>query len=526
MKITRSAMLITAILLCALPLAAQQKLALSITTASFGEEPTGKPVQVAWVNKMSEVMGKPLDLNIQYIHQQDFGEKLKIMIASGDLPDIITNMGLSQDEVFKYGQSGMFVDLSKYMDQLPNYKKALDAAKSSMSSLTTPAGNLYGFYAVTYNVLKVDGGNDLEYTAGIRTDLFEANKIAIPKTIEDLYQAAKKLKAVYPKKYPLFQMEQWQNPIKILLAANRVGEGKYYDGKEFKYGPLQDGYKDALIEMNRWYKEGLISPDYFTQTQANGNATMAAADGMIVPAMWYGYPSVWEGQYPAQKWTMVAGLKNPKYGEPFVFNKVTYDDVSIAPWWCVLINAKSKVPVAELLKFMDAQFSPAVIDLQAWGILGETYTVDAKGVKHFTAKVLKDPSGVAQSYGFGNGNSRPGIFPEAQDGLANAEGVMLQNNVVNGKAIRAKYTDIKRDFYVDAQTIPETKIKVLPLTSSETETYAEIMTPIETYAKAQAAKFIQGGRPFSEWNKYLAELKGMGDIQKAMSIYNSKVAKK
>ena len=431
-----------------------EKISFKATTVSFGEEPTGKPGQEAWLNKSEELMGKPLDIEFEYIHMQDYTDKFKIMLASNDLPDIATVWGLNQDEVVRYGQNGTFLELSQYIDKMSNYKKYLDLSPSTKVKLYSPDGKLYAAYAATANILEVDGGHDISHSVGIRKDVFDKNNIAVPTTVDELYQAAKKLKAIYPKKYPIFQMEEWSNPINLLCATNHIpnnlpnqnGEGRYYDGSKFAYAPITENYKDALIEMKRWYKEGLISPDYFTQTQANGNATLAAGDGFIVPSMWYGYPAEWEIKYPDQKWVMVTGIQNPKYGKPWEFGTYTTDMASVIPNWSTVINPSSKL-VDDMVKFIDIQFSDDIMNTVAWGVEGTTYTVGSDGKKKFNDEILKDPSTSMAKYGIGTGTCRSGIFPQIQDALANAQLVKEQNNIVDGKEVRATYNVIKKNMH-------------------------------------------------------------------------------
>ena len=503
--------------------ASNEKLSFRVTTVSFGENPTGKPAETAWLKKCEELMGRKLDITFQYIDKQDYAEKFKIMLSSNDLPDIVTNWGLSQDELCKYGEQGVFVDLSKNLDKMPNYKKLIDAAPASKTAIYSKAGNLYGEYFVKTNSLSYDGGREMGTALGIRKDVFDKNGIAMPTTIDELYQAAVKLKAMNPKKYPMFQMEEWQNPLRLLYNTNHVSDDKYYNGSKYAYGPLQEGYKDALVEMNRWYAAGLISPDYFTQTQANGNATLAAGDGIILPAMWDGYPAQWETKYPNQKWVLVSGIKNPKYGAPWTHYTYTTDKVSISNAWCLCVNSRSK-NVDDMIKFLDYQLSDDVSDIVNWGIKGETYTVGSDQSKKYTDAILKDVSGSLSKYGIGTGTCRSGVFPQIQDALSFVQQESAQNNLADGKAVRAKPSVLKRD-YMKNKDEEEPMAVVTPLTAEETEQYAEIMTPINTYASEQATKFIKGQRPFSEWNKFIGELNAMGDIQKAMDIYNKHITK-
>lgn len=82
-----------------------------------------------------------------------------------------------------------------------------------------------------------------------------------------------------------------------------------------------------------------------------------------------------------------------------------------------------------------------------------------------------------------------------------------------------------KDYFSQDEFNPGSTVKTQTLSADEQQEYASIMTPIDTYAKEQAVKFITGARSFDDWDKYVSELKAMGDIQKAMDIYNTKIVK-
>lgn len=506
------------------------KLSFSVMTTSFGVDPTGKEVQDLWLQKSSELMGKNLDIDFQYVNHMDYGEKVKVILASGELPDIITLNWLTQEEIVKYGDAGLFVDLSQYLDQMPNYKKLLEEAPSTKPNLFSKEGKLYGVYSGSTNNLGVDGGHDMNSVIGFRVDIFEKNKIAIPTTLDELTAAAQQLKMIYPDKYPIAPNSSWETPWYTLVSMNHCGGWdtyRYFDGVAWQYAALQECMKDMVATLNLWVEEKLIAPDYMSFTDAQGPAALAAGDAMILPGFWYGFPGYWETQYPDQKWAMVAGISNPKYGPPWTYGTYTKDSTSFITNYGIAISAKSE-HVEELVKFLDLQLSKEISDLQNWGIEGKTFTV-SDGVNSFTPEYIKaqaeadDPLN-ASNLCIGSGQCRPGIFPQLQDRLSGAEFSPLQDNIVDGELIRAKNETIKRDSFQQDQEIPKAILNP-PLTTDESNEYANIMTPIETYAKSQVALFILGKRPMSEWDTFVDELKAMGDIQKALDIYNAHTQK-
>lgn len=509
------------------------KLSFTVTSVNFGTDPAGKILQDLWIKKCSEMMGRELDIQIQYINVSDYAEKFKIMLAGNTLPDIITNWGLQQNELVAYGENGVFVDLSAYLDKMPNYKKLLDESPSSLSNIYSNDGKLFGVYPVTVNNLAVDGGHDIWHSVGIRKDIFDENNIPVPTTLDELTQAAEKLKAIYPDKYPIFQMEGYQNPLHAILSMNHAGNGwaadwdtgRCFDGTKFQFQPQMDGFKDAVETMALWVREGLISPDYASQSASNGKALLAAGDAFICPSMWYGYPAYWKTEYPDQKWIMVTGIKNPKYGDPWVFGTYTTDKTSIINAWAFMINSQSK-NIDDLIAFADIQLSDEIMAIQQWGIEGETYTVAADGTRSYTPtflqEILNDPEAIYTKYAFGNGSCRAGIFPQMQDAVCNIQLTPTQDSIMDGIVVNdLPNQTLKRDYFNAAELIPDSVVRTRALDADQSQEYANIMTPVLTYAREQVALFILGMRPMSDWDKFITELNTMGDIQKAMDIYNS-----
>ncbi|HWT73729.1 MAG TPA: hypothetical protein VN258_03275 [Mobilitalea sp.] len=278
------------------------------------------------------------------------------------------------------------------------------------------------------------------------------------------------------------------------------------------------------MEMNKWYKEGLISPDFFTQTQANGNASMAAGDGMIIPTAWYGYPAEWSVKYPDQDWVLVPGIENSNYGKAWTYSHGSADDVRVLPNWCVLVNAKSKV-VDDLLKFMDYQMSDSVKNILTWGVEGQTYTV-ADGVNHFRDAILADPNTELSKFGLGTGSCRSGIFPQIQDYNTKLETALSEKFQVGGQIITSNVPSFVKDNYNVDQAVPGSTVLLNAKSADDAEEYANIMTPINTYAAEQMAAFISGSRSFDEWDAYVKEINDMGDLKRAMEISNSTIAGK
>ena len=55
----------------------------------------------------------------------------------------------------------------------------------------------------------------------------------------------------------------------------------YNDNGTVKYAPIEDGFKDYLEVMNRWYENGLIDADYPARDMDGVNALITSGTAMI-----------------------------------------------------------------------------------------------------------------------------------------------------------------------------------------------------------------------------------------------------
>ncbi len=494
-----------------------EPLSFKVTTVSFGDSPDGKLIQETWLEKCSEAMGRELKPQFEYIHNLDYGQKLKIICAGGEIPDLLSYGWDTQANLIKFGEQGLFEELTQHMDQMPNFKRVFDSY-SSADTLLSSDGKLYAFYGAVH---QPDGNNQIVAAGAIRKDILDDLNLDIPETIDDLTNAARAMKQAYPDKYPIIVHEEWQQPDITLYAANHTYNNTYYNGSEYVYGPLEDAYKEVLMEMNKWYTEGLISPDYFTHTSENGTASVANGDAMVIPGIWPTYPGRWETAYPDQEWILLPSLRNDKYGDPWSFLAGSTDEWTLNALYSVVVSAKSKVK-DEMLQLMDLQYSDEIVDLLAWGIEGETYEINSDGEKHMTEYYMADTKRLAE-IAFGTYTCRPAIFPQPMDLTQTAETQAIENIWYKGQMYRDRpFTFVQKNYDPNRA---QPSITIDALTTDEMADYANIMTAVHTFCEEQKVKFIKGERSFDEWDSYLEEAHKMGDIAAAMEFMNSKIKK-
>ena len=105
-------------------------------------------------NSTTAYMERLTGVKIEWIETSkvDAKNRLSIMMASGDYPDVIVGMsgsGLSIQDLYRYGSQGRFLALNALIEKQGFYVKELFAAEPGMKrAITSANGKIYGLPAV------------------------------------------------------------------------------------------------------------------------------------------------------------------------------------------------------------------------------------------------------------------------------------------------------------------------------------------------------------------------------------------
>lgn len=130
--------------------------------------------------KMEEATG--IDLNWVGIPEAGFAEKINLMLASGDLPDMIWK-GVDASVISQYLDQDLFVPTEELIAQYaPNIQAVLDARPEYKALATYPDGHMYGFpYIEEMFGLTMTGGPFL-----INKVWLDKLGLEVPTTIDEL----------------------------------------------------------------------------------------------------------------------------------------------------------------------------------------------------------------------------------------------------------------------------------------------------------------------------------------------------
>ena len=218
-------------------------------------------------DEVSKYMQKKFNVNIEFSKPDtDAKAKLNTLITSGDLPDSIF-MDRNQDYL-KMIELGMLQPLEPYMKKNPTLEQNLLESTREMLKVD---GKLY----IIPQWARSDhtGGN----MAWMYVDSIY-KKLGSPKleTLDDLYQYACKVRDEVPKTADGLSV----TPVQFAEGGDG---GILLDAFYRSYGGVRDGwytvldgkykllfrdplFKEAVLEINRWWRNGLISETQFTDS--------------------------------------------------------------------------------------------------------------------------------------------------------------------------------------------------------------------------------------------------------------------
>ncbi|WP_238533406.1 ABC transporter substrate-binding protein [Paenibacillus terrae] len=345
-------------------------------------------------------------VNITYSSGSD--DKLNTMMASGDLPDIIT---LEGTDPFVKEAEKFAIPLDELAKKYDPYFLDKAAKPGTLKFFTRDDGHIYGYpNSSNTNSDYEKGGIYGNEAFLVRKDIYEQlgkPDMTTPEGFISALEAAQKLavkdetgKTVIPLGIPNFQKGNFDpNGIFNKTLADFIGvpvltkDGKYYDR-----------YTDA--DFQKWLKvivdarqKGLTDRDMITMTKDDKNARLTNGSYFVYfSSDLNGEPdplSMWTKEHPDKEYIAVNGPSST------IGNKTALPGTSIEGWTQTFItkNAKDPQKAMELVTYLVSEYGNNVMD---FGREGETYTIkDGKPVLNPDLLELKqtDPASFEKKVG-------------------------------------------------------------------------------------------------------------------------------
>lgn len=428
-------------------------------------------------------------IDIKYMHpaQGQGNEVLRLMIASGELPDIIQANWLAQGPSNCIEQN-IILNLNDYIkDYAPNLSEFLKENSDVKKMIKTDEGDYYVFpFIRNDDVLLVSTGLML------RSDWLKEAGLDVPETIEewDTVLAAFKEKCDTP-----FAMNNYG------LFASGFGtfNGSYVDNGEMIFGPIEDGFKDLVVKLNEWYKKGYIDKNF------------AIADSKIIKSnilngisgITYGAGGSGMGVYLTEKTNdtfdiAAAPFPVEKKGDKAKFST---KELKYSIGGAAITSACKNPELAA--RFLDYGYSDEGHMFYNFGKEGESYNLE-NGYPKYAQSITDTSDGKSMSQKL-TMNCMAGVYgPFVQDKryIEQYYSTPQQQDAIK------KWSD---------NTFEKHRVPQIIMTMDELNEHSSIMSEINTYVAESFNNFIIGAEPIDNFEKYVKTVKSMG-IDRALEI--------
>lgn len=226
---------------------------------------------------LEEVAG--VDLDITWVPNSSYGDKVNITLAGDDLPQVMVIQGKDPGFV-RNAEAGAFWDLTDYLGDYPNLTTTFpDVQKASSVN-----GKVYGIFRAR---------DVIREAVIIRKDWLQNLGLEMPKTTEDLYDVAKAFTEDDPDgngvddTYGLI-IPKWPGTIGTNSPWDAIetwyGAGTRWTERDGELVPnfLTDEWLEAVQFERQLVEEGLVNPDYATFDSAKWNEPFLTGKGGII----------------------------------------------------------------------------------------------------------------------------------------------------------------------------------------------------------------------------------------------------
>ena len=458
---------------------------------------------------LAEMTG--VDVEWTNVSSADVDTQLNLLIASGQLPDLIYynwqnrySGGLS-----KAIEDGVAIPLNDLIEEhAPNLTALFEESPELKKQLSLDDGTIAMFPSA-----RTDVRVRIWFGPQIRQDWLDNLDLEVPETMEDWYNVLTAFKEKDANgngdpndEIPFTAAGAGSLSSYVLSFAGAYGLVRdtfcVKDGT-IVYSPADPAYKDFLAEMAKWYDEGLIDPD-FAALDGNGVKSLVTTD---VAGSYFGSLAGNLGGYNAALSEVVPEGKI--IGAPWVMSAdgVAYqqepEHARALTGYGAVISTSCEDPVAAV-KWLDEHYSEAGGLLMSFGIEGVSYDlVDGEPV--FSDEIMNNPDGLTYDIAL----AKYALKSNTMEAM---------NDTYPGYAQYSLQTDVQKEANA-AWAAGDTSILMPPisLTSEESDEYSKIMNEITTYVQESIVKFIMGQKPIDEFDSFVNDLNSMG-LERATEI--------
>lgn len=456
---------------------------------------------IAWT-KFAEMSN--IHITWENVPTATMDERLSVVLASGEIPDMIWACGFDSSELVKYGSTGLFLNMDDYYKNnafhLQNIVKDNPAI---LSAITMGDGHIYSFPQL------IMGDNMLTNKIFINPQWLERVGMKMPtnfKEFNDVLYAFKEKDAngngdpndeipfiiryadghFLPTLYTFFGL------------GNRGTKHLYVDWDNEKnalrFIPTSTQFRDMLTWAHQLYADGLIDPETFENTSSRQIVAKTSVDLVGVHSDYVTNT----GSVMQEVFRCIPVMEN-YYGDKLYTRRSAMVNNG-----AFVISAKSKY-AKELTEWCDYWYSEPGQLMWNMGVEGVTFEKNADGTVKFTDEMIKNPEGLTLTQ-----------VRVKYMGFQGGAGIQ-SDTYYQGAETYWTATELMDEY---KPYLPEEVWESFNPTFEESEEMNFYWTDMQAYIKENIAAFIVGTRSLDEWDAYVAEFNALG-LEEYMKIYNT-----
>ncbi|MCK8488721.1 extracellular solute-binding protein [Paenibacillus sp. MBLB2552] len=485
-----------------------------------GNEQSSKPMELeAWVSneqiksdayffqEIEKAFDVKINVEMRGTGAQDYIDKLNVQISSGDVPDWINDQAITVNMFDNYVKQGVLAEIPVDMikENMPNYMEWVQKYDNI-------------FQGSAFSLFQRDGKN---YTIPVaypdlaqfcvmyyRQDWLDGIGAKVPETLPELEEVLVKFKDKYNAGYlGITSDPTWAfSPI---YGAYGIYPGMWTekDGKIVR-GEVEPQMKDALTLLNKWYKMGLIDPEWVTLDFDRAiNKVVSSKVGVTWQNIYAGQEET--GAYAPLKnidaqaeWAQALGPKGPNGDSGIMqFNPI--------PGVGIMFGKHMEKDPEKMKKYLQI-FDQVNTDM-SWL---EKRAYGEEGT-HF--KKENGEYAWLSPYDKPDERQKVGIVPEIR--FPSLESPFYDTEK---ETLLTFPTNVEREYKQNAQAAASGKYDILALFPKPK--WEEVSEKLTTLTNKAIIDFISGKRPISEFDDYVAEWKKQGGdkaLQEAQNIYDT-----
>lgn len=257
----------------------------------------------AFTNKLEELANVEIKFVFFPSSSENYIRQLSLMAASGKekLPDVIVGFkSLSYNQRTEFGEAGYFIDLNPYLDQATNFQEHYKAMpERHQKRMESRATSLSGAWYAMPQYFTANAIDDLENEMFINTTWLKKLGLEAPETVDELYDVLCAFRDEDPNgngrddEIPMFGAA---TIVDYVINAYVYRDNTYpFNVTNGKLWPAftSDEYRQALITLNKWCKEGLFSDLCFSVTSnTERQQLISPTSGTALVGVFSGHPAI------------------------------------------------------------------------------------------------------------------------------------------------------------------------------------------------------------------------------------------